>query len=241
MKANVKHCSVMMIMMIILSISALIHTLHSEQALAHTVSTTTNIEQDVSSNADQVGTIMLDAGHGGYDSGGVGIDGSLEKDISLAITLNVGYFLSDAGYDVAYTRTSDEVSWISDNVADLETRVALAQEVNASYYISIHTNFSRYNDGAAGFETYLDEEKEGMEAIALSIHEQLSMLNYSVDRGLKDTRNSPLYVIDRNPIPSLLLEVGFLSDSNDTAYIQENSTSIAKSIANGIIHALAKE
>lgn len=55
--------------------------------------------------------IVLDAGHGGYDTGSISYDGVYEKDITLAITQKIGEQLEKAGYTVVYTRTSDEVSW----------------------------------------------------------------------------------------------------------------------------------
>ena len=52
--------------------------------------------------------IVLDAGHGGYDTGSISYDGVYEKDITLAITQKIGEQLEKAGYTVVYTRTSDE-------------------------------------------------------------------------------------------------------------------------------------
>ena len=69
--------------------------------------------------------IVLDAGHGGYDTGSISYDGVYEKDITLAITQKIGEQLENAGYTVVYTRTSDEVSWSNDNRDDLRTRVAI--------------------------------------------------------------------------------------------------------------------
>ena len=83
--------------------------------------------------------IVLDAGHGGYDTGSVSYDGVYEKDITLAIAQKIGERLQKAGCTVAYTRTSDEVSWSNDNKDDLRTRVAIAKESGADYYIPIHT------------------------------------------------------------------------------------------------------
>lgn len=88
--------------------------------------------------------IVLDAGHGGYDTGSISYDGVYEKDITLAITQKIGEQLEKAGYTVVYTRTSDEVSWSNDNRDDLRTRVAIGEEAGADYYISIHTNASEY-------------------------------------------------------------------------------------------------
>ena len=100
--------------------------------------------------------IVLDAGHGGVDSGSVGEDGSYEKDINLAITLELGEYLSKKGVQVVYTRTDDNVEWI-DTTADLQKRIDAGINASASYFISIHLNSSEYNDGARGYKKY----KEG--------------------------------------------------------------------------------
>lgn len=56
-------------------------------------------------------TIMIDAGHGGYDVGAVSNYGDYEKDINLDIALLVGKQLKSYSYNVVYTRTNDSVSW----------------------------------------------------------------------------------------------------------------------------------
>ena len=104
--------------------------------------------------------IVLDAGHGGYDSGCVSEEGYLEKDITLSLVLLTGAILEEQGIHVVYTRTSDEVVWSSDNLDDLRARVNIAEEVKADYYISFHLNSSNYNDGAQGYEIYLNYQND---------------------------------------------------------------------------------
>ena len=163
--------------------------------------------------------IVLDAGHGGYDTGSISDDGVYEKDITLAITQKIGEQLEKAGYTVVYTRTSDEVSWSNDNRDDLRTRVAIGEEAGADYYISIHTNASEYGDGASGFEAYIDYENDTITAMAQSIAQQLMQLGYTQNRGLKSTQDSSLYVIDSNPVPSMLQGLGFEKEALDSVCI----------------------
>lgn len=184
--------------------------------------------------------IVLDAGHGGYDTGSISYDGVYEKDITLAITQKIGEQLEKAGYTVVYTRTSDEVIWSNDNRDDLRTRVAIGEEAGADYYISIHTNASEYGDGASGFEAYIDYENDTITAMAQSIEQKLMQLGYTQNRGLKSTQDSSLYVIDSNPVPAMLLELGFITDSADAAYMcsEEGQNALAQSIAQGILEQL---
>lgn len=184
--------------------------------------------------------IVLDAGHGGYDTGSISYDGVYEKDITLTITQKIGERLEKAGCTVVYTRTSDEVSWSNDNKDDLRTRVAIGEEAGADYYISIHTNASEYGDGASGFEAYIDYENDTITAMAQSIEQKLMQLGYTQNRGLKSTQDSSLYVIDSNPVPAMLLELGFITDSADAAYMcsEEGQNALAQSIAQGILEQL---
>ena len=85
-------------------------------------------------------TIVIDAGHRGYDVGCIALDGTQEKDITLDIALSTGELLEEAGYNVVYTRTSDNVSWPEDNKEDLQSRIDIAEDADANYYISIHIN-----------------------------------------------------------------------------------------------------
>lgn len=84
--------------------------------------------------------------------------------------------------------------------------------------------------------------------MAESIHAQLKLLNYAQDRGLVDTNETPLYVVSNNSIPALLLEVGFITDTNDFNYIAiiyhimvNNGDDLAHAIANGIMNSIGTE
>lgn len=186
--------------------------------------------------------IVLDAGHGGYDGGSLSKNNIKEADISLALALKTGKILENNGYKVIYTRTSDEVSWESDNVQDLNARIQTGEKVNADYFISLHLNFGEsYNDGARGFEIYLDYEDKTIINMAEKLEENLTKLNYSIDRGLKSTKDFPLQVIDCNKVPAMLIEIGFLSDDKDTKYItsQNGQDNISQTIADSIMTTLS--
>lgn len=89
--------------------------------------------------------VVLDAGHGGYDSGAIAVDGVYEKDINLDIVLMIGEQLEAEGIRVVYIREDDDVSFAEeDNVRDLRYRVAVAQQSNADLYVSLHCNSSEY-------------------------------------------------------------------------------------------------
>ena len=94
-------------------------------------------------------TVMLDAGHGGYDNG-ASFNGRREKDDTLNLTLAVGNILENAGVDVLYTRTTDIYQ------SPLQ-KARIANESDADYFISIHRNSSTSPDMYAGVQTLVYE------------------------------------------------------------------------------------
>ena len=95
----------------------------------------------------KIGRIVIDAGHGGHDSGTLGVDGIEEKDVVLDVALRLGKMLHDRlGSEIIYTRTDD-------TFIPLETRTAIANKAQADLFLSIHANSSS-DASARGVETY---------------------------------------------------------------------------------------
>ncbi len=95
----------------------------------------------------KVGRIVIDAGHGGHDSGTLGVDGIQEKDVVLDVALRLGKLLHDRlGAQIVYTRSDD-------TFIPLEERTAIANKAQADLFLSIHANSSPDAD-ARGVETY---------------------------------------------------------------------------------------
>lgn len=95
----------------------------------------------------KIGRIVVDAGHGGHDTGTIGPNGLMEKDLVLDVALRLGKLLeSKLGADVVYTRQDD-------TFIPLETRTAIANQNQADLFISIHANSSS-DQSARGVETY---------------------------------------------------------------------------------------
>ena len=95
----------------------------------------------------KIGKIVVDAGHGGHDTGTIGPNGLLEKDLVLDVALRLGKLLEQKlGADVVYTRRDD-------TFIPLETRTAIANQNQADLFISIHANSSP-DASARGVETY---------------------------------------------------------------------------------------
>ena len=176
-------------------------------------------------------TIMIDAGHGGYDVGAVSNYGDYEKDINLDIALLIGKQLKSYGYKVVYTRTSDSVSWSYDNKENLQTRCDLAKKRNADLFVSIHLNSSEYE--ADGYEIYSDFNNKNTVKLSNLILKQLDKLDYSTNRDLLDTNETPLYVIANNKVDAILIEASFISDDSDLYYLKNYTNNVATAIAKG--------
>ena len=95
----------------------------------------------------KIGRIVIDAGHGGHDSGTLGVDGIQEKDVVLDVALRLGKLLHERlGAEIIYTRSDD-------TFIPLETRTAIANKAQADLFLSIHANSSQ-DESARGVEVY---------------------------------------------------------------------------------------
>ena len=95
----------------------------------------------------KIGRIVIDAGHGGHDSGTLGVGGIEEKDVVLDVALRLGKLLHERlGAEIIYTRSDD-------TFIPLETRTAIANKAQADLFISVHANSSQ-DESARGVEVY---------------------------------------------------------------------------------------
>ncbi len=112
----------------------------------------------------KIGRIVVDAGHGGHDTGTIGPDGVMEKDIVLDVALRLGRLLETRlGADVIYTRDDD-------TFIPLETRTAIANEHQADLFISVHANSSS-DPTARGVETYYLNFTSNADALEVAARE----------------------------------------------------------------------
>lgn len=178
--------------------------------------------------------VVLDAGHGGYDPGAVG-NTLQEKNINLKITLRVGELLQQNGIAVVYTRSDD-------HFVGLEERSYLANELNASLFISIHNNASE-SAAYSGTETYfyapsnnpdLYAQRSERQDLAKAIQTALVSRIQRKDLGVKEANFS---VLRNTMMPSALVEVAFISNAGDAALMKTDQfiNLAAEGIANGIL------
>jgi len=113
----------------------------------------------------KIGRIVIDAGHGGHDTGTIGPTGLMEKDLCLDVALRLGKIIEQKlpGADVVFTRSDD-------TFIPLEERTRIANDAKADLFISIHANSSP-NQGARGVETYYLNLKGSPEAMEVAARE----------------------------------------------------------------------
>jgi N-acetylmuramoyl-L-alanine amidase len=116
----------------------------------------------------KIGRIVIDAGHGGHDTGTIGPTGLMEKDLCLDVALRLGKIIQQKlpGADVVYTRPDD-------TFVPLEERTRLANDAKADLFISIHAN-SSHDAQARGIETYYLNLKGSAEAMEVAARENAS-------------------------------------------------------------------
>jgi N-acetylmuramoyl-L-alanine amidase len=174
--------------------------------------------------------VMIDPGHGGRDPGAIGIGGLRESDVVLPISKRIAAILEQNGIQVVLTRDSDYF-------VSLQERVNLAARANADLFVSIHANaISMSRPDVNGLETYYYDSGQ---SLARSIHNSV-LQNVTIrDRQVRRAR---FYVLRRNTMPSVLVEVGFVTGAEDAARLRTTAyqNQMADAIARGILQHLQR-
>lgn len=168
-------------------------------------------------------TVILDAGHGGWDNGAM-YNGRKEKDDNLKLALAVGKKLEDKGVGVDYTRTQDVYD------SPLE-KAKIANASGADYFVSFHRNASPDNNQYSGVQTLIYNEGDVKEKLANEINKGLESVGFD-NLGISVRNN--LAVLKRTNIPAVLIETGFINTDKDNLIFDENFEVIAESIADSI-------
>ncbi len=197
--------------------------------------------------------IVIDCGHGGSDSGKMGLFATQEKDVNLSIGFKVAAQLKKKGYAVYCTRSSDEF-------VPLDERTSFANKHKADLFISIHAN-GAVSDKAAGIETYwaphallkpqakaadtlhqlrvkqMANKDMASKLLATHLHHnvmQVAKQKYKAkDRKVKQAVAQVLLGTD---MPSALVELGFLSNATEARHLasKQYHRQLAHGICNGI-------
>lgn len=169
-------------------------------------------------NAVNMPTVIVDAGHGGFDGGAVAYDGTVEKDINLKISLSLARMLKATGYKVILTRETDvSTDDVEDDTiafrkkSDLKNRLNLMRDYPNAIFVSIHLN--KFTTSAArGSQVFyngkISDSKLLGDAIQNSIIKKLQPENTRINKQA----TSSTYLLYNATIPAVLVECGFLSN-----------------------------
>lgn len=167
--------------------------------------------------------VVIDAGHGGHDRGGIPGQRVAEKTMTLDVAKRLQAVLNAHGYRTVMTRDDDVF-------VPLPTRVAIANAYRNALFVCIHFNSARRSD-ANGIETYFYSRQSL--PLASAIHYYVSRAAPSSNRGV---RRRGYYVLRRTGVPAVLVECGFLTNPTEAQYAQsvKYRQMLAEQIAHGI-------
>jgi N-acetylmuramoyl-L-alanine amidase len=197
-----------------------------------------------------VRTVMVDAGHGGRDSGARGVGGLYEKNVTLEVAKLLGKHLEKMGFEVLYTRTTDKY-------VPLEMRTAMANARKADLFVSVHCN-AHGNPSSSGMETYslnlastpgevrvaarenavdprrisdmqkiLDELMHASKLtesreFAKSAHQTtLSQARKSLNLRDRGVHEAPFYVLLGAKMPAILVEIGYITNPTEGTKLRD--------------------
>jgi len=185
--------------------------------------------------------VVIDPGHGGSDSGAIGVNGIQEKMINLDISLKVRDLLNQAGFETAMTRVDDRYISLSD-------RIRFSNSQDADLLVSIHSNSHTNSSARGGLILYYDSNypqasypaspemiyySPVSKLFAQTVLDEYINITGLPDRGLME---SSVYMVRKGTVPSILVETAFVSNWADAALLADDSkrTLMAQGIAEGI-------
>lgn len=186
--------------------------------------------------------VCLDVGHGGTDPGKVGVDGSLEKDINLAIALKLRDYLEQSDVRVVMTREEDkglyQESDVGKKAADMRNRCAKIEEAKPELVVSIHQN-SYHEEAISGGQVFYYKTSEKGKKLA-----ELLQKRFDYVLGERNRRqakpNDTYYLLLHVKCPIVIAECGFLSNWAEAALLNtpEYQDRIAWTLHMGIMEYL---
>lgn len=176
--------------------------------------------------------VVIDAGHGGYDPGKIGVNKALEKDINLQISEKIKRYLEESGIEVVMTREKDIME--ETKLTDMQKRVSLINKTKPVIAVSIHQN--SYSDSSVtGAQVFYYKGSEVGKEAATLMQEELKKLNSENVREIKENNN--FYMLKKTKVPTIIVECGFLSNAQEAEKLvsEEYQEVLAETISGGII------
>ena len=176
-------------------------------------------------STDRLPTVIIDAGHGGKDGGAVGIDGTLEKNLNFEISKVLCELMKISGYNVVMTRTDDTMLTTEDNIGsaktrDLKQRLTIASRYPDGLMVSVHCN-KFPSESCKGLQAYYSENELARDT-AKSIQDSVTKLLQPTNHRKSKQADSSIYLLHRAVTPSVLIECGFLSNTEECALLNND-------------------
>ncbi len=178
--------------------------------------------------------IYIDQGHNpeAPNAGAEG-NGLKEQDITYRVGQDLAELLrANENFEVRLSRPTPTTSLGSTNSTSLRARVDDANAWGADYFISIHTNASE-NSNVSGTEAFAYSRPSAAFSLGENIIQGITDVTGLRNRGMKVRPG--LYVLRKTTMPSVLVELGFISNPGDAALMNENPNLFARGIYNGIV------
>ncbi|MDD6490297.1 MAG: N-acetylmuramoyl-L-alanine amidase CwlD [Clostridia bacterium] len=172
--------------------------------------------------------IIIDAGHGGEDSGAVA-NGVIEKDVNLDIALKLRDFLVSSGYTVVMTRDSDISIYDSSaatvrekKVSDLHNRLSIINGSEDNILISIHQNKfeqSKYY----GAQMFYSKNNTESQVLAESVRQSVTGLLQPENKRELKAADKTIYILNKATVPAVIVECGFLSNPDEAQKLSDEN------------------
>lgn len=169
-------------------------------------------------------TLVIDAGHGGIDSGAMGPDGSKESDINLAIALKLRALAEFYSLDNVMVRQDDSTKSETEEYSerdDLIQRTEIVNEAANPVLISIHQN--SYPTGQPHGAQVIYSNADGGEALGKITHANLISALDPENRRVAEPATDKLYILSHVSCPAILVECGFMSNFSDIKNLNDDS------------------
>ncbi len=197
----------------------------------------------VSASSDGMPLIVIDAGHGGEDGGTQSADGTLEKEINLAISMKLNTLLTEKGFKTVMTRDGDYLIYDEGSsamrekkVSDIHNRMKIVEESGSCILLSVHQNYfteSKYSGTQVFYSKNNPDSKILADAIQKSV---VSALQPDNTRQIKES-GTDIYLLYHSEVPSVMVECGFMSNEAEADKLkdEEYQQNMAQAIADGLI------
>ena len=198
----------------------------------------TETESEDKKNSDYP-VIVLDAGHGGFDPGKVGINGALEKDLNLSIVKKLQTLLEEEGFTIYLTREDDSLLGPANSTSqkkdDMVARIETIKEIQPFFTISIHQN-SFTNPSVSGPQVFYYRDSVESATMAQILQDVLNT-QLSPQKKREPQSNTNYYLLTRTPTPTVIVECGFLSNPSEADLLTQDDyqSRIANAIFLGIL------